>query len=427
VALVAFCATKRHNSGEITRSAQATRAGRGPASARGILPAVTTGGGGGWRRRLARRWSDRLVSGLHAEVLADPDRPLPARGRASAVALGLAALVHLTTLALVVLGGWLAVVTPFRLGGILLGVLLVALAWDVRPRLGRRPDPLREFDVGAAPGLRALVDRVATAVDVEPPTVIVLTGDVNASVREVGLRRERVLDIGAPLWIALAPDERVALLAHELGHLRGGDARRGTVVGAALTTLREWYLLANDERTVGVGRSRRMMQRTADGALVRLSSWVAMWLFRLIGLVPLVTYWLLLAVTLRSSQREEYAADRAAASVAGRDGMLGALRLLGHADELRLALRSATMGSRTDLLATASSFVATAPAREARTSELGPGFSSHPPRRLRMEAVAAVPDREPLVGWDAESAAAADREIAPALRQSERWLRDSFL
>jgi len=107
--------------------------------------------------------------------------------------------------------------------------------------------------------------------------------------------------------------------------------------------------------------------------------------------------------------------------------MLGALRLLGHADELRLALRSATMGSRTDLLATASSFVASAPAREARTPDLGPGFSSHPPRRLRMEAVAALPDRDPVVEWDAESASAADREIEPALRQSERWLRDSFL
>jgi hypothetical protein len=44
-----------------------------------------------------------------------------------------------------------------------------------------------------------------------------------------------------------------------------------------------------------------------------------------------------------------------------------------------------------------------------------------------MEAVAALPDRDPVVEWDAESASAADREIEPALRQSERWLRDSFL
>jgi Zn-dependent protease with chaperone function len=154
---------------------------------------------------------------------------------------------------------------------------------------------------------------------------------------------------------------------------------------------------------------------------------VTLWLFRLLGLVPLVAYWLLLAVTMRSSQRQEYAADRVAARLAGRDEMLGTLRLLGHADELRLALRTATMGSRSDLLATASAFVPTAPPREHAAVGAAPGFSSHPPRQLRIEAVAALSERDPAVTWDDESSAAADREVEPALRRAERWLRDSFL
>ncbi|MEV0381997.1 hypothetical protein [Nonomuraea sp. NPDC050643] len=66
--------------------------------------------------------------------------------------------------------------------------------------------------------------------------MVALSGAVNASFRIYG-RRRRVVEIGYPLWLILTPQERVALLAHEMAHSSNGDGRHGLVVSSAMHSL----------------------------------------------------------------------------------------------------------------------------------------------------------------------------------------------
>src|SRR5205823_3116489 len=93
------------------------------------------------------------------------------------------------------------------------------------------------------PALAALIERVRAAEDAPVLDGVVIGGMFNASVSQVGWRRRRYITVGLPLMTVLDPQERVALLAHEIGHLVNGDPARGGVTGSALATLREWYIL----------------------------------------------------------------------------------------------------------------------------------------------------------------------------------------
>ena len=142
----------------------------------------------------------------------------------------LALLVDLSTLLVLVGGLWLAWLVPFRIAGVLIGLVVLGLAWELRPRLGRLPKPTEATPVGPAPALQGILDEIATALGTRAPDRVLVSPWFNASVIEVGLRRRRVLVIGAPLWVCLDRAERVGVLAHELAHFVSGDTRRGVIV-----------------------------------------------------------------------------------------------------------------------------------------------------------------------------------------------------
>jgi Zn-dependent protease with chaperone function len=102
----------------------------------------------------------------------------------------------------------------------------------------------------------------------------------------------------------LEPDERVALIAHELAHARNGDASRSLVIGSAVRSLEELYYLIAPGGGI-VFSEVAFLGRIADGALWLISRPV-------LGLLYL-EYHLLL----RDKQRAEYLADALAARVAG--------------------------------------------------------------------------------------------------------------
>ena len=76
-----------------------------------------------------------------------------------------------------------------------------------------------------------------TALERPAPDAIVADTRWNASWALVGWRRRRVLVVGLPLLAALGPQERVAMIAHEVGHDRNGDVTRGLFVGSAVAGL----------------------------------------------------------------------------------------------------------------------------------------------------------------------------------------------
>ena len=113
------------------------------------------------------------------------------------------------------------------------GALLVGIGLMLRPRFGKPPDE-GHLSAEEAPTLQGLVEETARALDVPNVDVLIVDHEYNASWAVLGLRRRRVLRLGLPLLAALGPQERVALLAHELAHARNGDSGRGLFIGSAV-------------------------------------------------------------------------------------------------------------------------------------------------------------------------------------------------
>ncbi len=267
------------------------------------------------RRELARRHGERLLREVADGV------PLKARRDvASVLAQVLAVLVHGVTVTLVVLGAWCLVAgwgTPLPV----LGLLLLCVAWPLRPRFGEAPDDVPLLRRDDAPALFALVDEVAEAAGTRGVDLIAVDDEFNASVCAYGLRGHRLLTIGLPLWEVLTPPQRTALLGHELGHFANGDTRHGRLTWTAEQSLEAWwYFLAPTPRpdawtVVAVN-------------VITFLPWLLVQGLRL----------LLDQLTLRAGQRGEYLADRVSAEVGGREGAIGVIDRHLVADSVLTAL-----------------------------------------------------------------------------------------
>lgn len=196
------------------------------------------------RRARARRDGEKLLRRLREEEAADGATGRGGGGLSTVLVHAVAFAVHAVTLSLAVGAVWCLVHNRGGLG-VLLGVVLLVIAWSLRPRLSRLPKDVHAFRRGDAPALYGLIDEVARVVGTRGVDLIVVDKDINASVTTCGLRRQRVMRLGLPLWEMLAPQQRVALLGHELGHYTNGDTRRGIVIATAYNSLRTWrYYLA---------------------------------------------------------------------------------------------------------------------------------------------------------------------------------------
>jgi Zn-dependent protease with chaperone function len=249
------------------------------------------------------------------------------------------------------------------------------------------------------------------------PQVLLLDHDLNAFTVAVGVRRTRVLCIGLPLWAALEPQERVALLGHELGHFVNGDVRRGPLVGVAETTLTRVAELFDTRGTTGGGYLVTLITRALGvfvAALARTLQILLVW------------------TSLRDSQRAEYLADEMAARAGGTDA---AVTLADH------AVMTEAMGTRVRREApartgTAAGHEAARVARAnlavslpvlhrlSRRTDVSL-FATHPPAGLRAEmlerrsaqAAAVTLTETDAAGIDAELAAHAKRAIRELAHQ----------
>ncbi|MFJ1865285.1 M48 family metallopeptidase [Streptomyces sp. NPDC088097] len=366
------------------------------------------------RRRLVQELGEQLASEVE-EAAAGGARP--DRDPAAVLAFGLALLVHAVTLLLVVGGlalvllGWDTGVQP------VIGALLLGLAAALRPRPVRLPKDGQVLHRADAPHLFELVDEVAGAVGTTGVHTVLVNAEYNASVTTYGVRRRRVLTIGLPFWEVLTPQERVALLGHELGHFAHGDIRYGRITGGALHALAVWhYVLAPTP-------AERLLDRFVN-AVTFLPRWVAYGLLLLLD-----------RLTLRASQRAEYLADASAVRAASPGAAVGLMDrlLVGDAVEAELRRQSVVArmgGGRTGrevreaaeagLWERLAARVAAVPEREyerlRRVSALR-GHSvdhTHPPTHARRRHMAAGAPVAALVSCDDARAAAVAAELAPS-------------
>ncbi|GIF06545.1 M48 family metalloprotease [Actinoplanes siamensis] len=341
----------------------------------------------GWRwvdRRLFRTafW---LTERQFAELKGAPEI---GRGTSAAriVTVAVSVLLLAAVAALLATGIWLLTYDFFSPVN-LLGALLVLIAVALRPRLGRLPEDAHELDRATAPTLFALIERVAGTVGAPMPDVVLLIADRNAFTITIGLRRRRVLALGAPLWSVLDPQERVALLGHELGHFVNGDVRRGLVTQAAETTLGQVaHLLRPAKRGSGV-------VETAVELLARAAA-------RFFLLLHLVLVW----ISMRDSQRAEYLADEMAARAGGSDAAIRLLDQLLFGDAIDTVVRrearaghsAAAWRAAADQARNQLSVDVVAYRQLSRRTEVSL-FASHPPCGSRAGLIAARAGRPAAV------------------------------
>lgn len=331
---------------------------------------------------------------------------MPAASSARAGGYVLAGVTHLLAPAFLVTGVYL--VSTLSVGGVLSGLIVLDLAWLLRPRPAPFPGSSVPLTRAEAPHLFALVDRIGAELGAPRTDLIAVSGAVNASFGTFGWRRRRLLEIGYPLWLILSPQERVALLAHEMAHSRNGDARHGLVVGSALHSLSEL-------RTVT-----RFGWRPGDG----ISRFIAEGLLAVLGVPVRVLIFLLERLLYRSSQRAEYRADEMQAQVAGSAAALSLLDVLtarAHAAGAFLSSSTVAIGTA-NLWAALRSHLAEAEAEEPAPAEEDRVDSTHPPTYLRIRHLQDLPHLEPRV--TPTTMALIEEELAGTAERVARIVRE---
>ncbi|WP_285471501.1 M48 family metallopeptidase [Actinoplanes sp. NBRC 101535] len=365
-----------------------------------------------WTDRLLYRAAYRLTARQFTAMAGRPASASPVSA-ARIVTVGVSVLLLAGVLAMAGAGLWLLLYDFFSPVN-LIGALLLVTAVVLRPRLGRLSALTAdawEVDRDGAPELFTVIERVSAVVGVPMPDVVLVGAEQNAYTTTVGLRRRRVLCLGAPLWAVLDPQERVALLGHELGHFVNGDVRRGLLTQAATTTLGRVAYLLSPERGV-----------TLLEQIVELICWM---LSRLVMGVHLV----LVATSQRDSQRAEYLADELGVRAGG---SAAAVRLNDHfliMDAIDTVIRREARAQHGAPEWRAASDIARAnlvprvPAMRQLSRRVEASFfASHPPTGLRAALIETRPAQPAGVELSGPESARIDGELTAIYEKARREL-----
>jgi heat shock protein HtpX len=347
--------------------------------------------------------------------LADRKAPLTAGGVALIVVSAM-----LLAGAGILIGLGLVLVARFPSPVFILGVLLVLVGVELRPRVPRMRLGYVELQRADAPGLFHIVDRAASAIGSRPIDSLGIDPSYNAMCGRSGLRRRRVLELGLPLWAALSGDGRLALLGHELGHLVNGDPGQALLTQPAMATFGRLAILTDPSRPV----RRHGFDATAE----KVSRIVLAPLFA----VCAIAHYLLTWCALRQAQRAERAADQRAIDLGGTAGARDLTNALLFGDVISTRIRR--LSSRTAdpaqwrLAAQEEierSIASRAIMEQQSIRDDASLWQAHPPAGWRSRAVTAAPAAAARLQVDIDAWAVADRELASMFERVSRTLRST--
>ncbi|MCL6734059.1 M48 family metalloprotease [Streptomyces neyagawaensis] len=266
------------------------------------------------------------------------------------------------------------------------------------------------------PALWRTVRELADQVGTRAPTRILLTPEVNAAVSEDArllglLPGPRRLYLGVPLLQGLTEAQLRAVLAHELGHYSNSDTRLAAITARGRAQVLRTIDTFEERADKTAGREQaRQEKRNAKAAAKgkktkEIDTRHSGFTYRLMARIYVAYAHLYFRATLAGSRREEYAADAAAARIAGRDATASALREIpALSAAFGFYMNSyATLGSEARLLPPRGEFfggfgrMLTARQLELvglRTdlpSEPSSPYDSHPPIADRVARIEAMP------------------------------------
>lgn len=251
-------------------------------------------------------------------------------------------------------GGGLAVMV------VLLAAMALGQLW-LSERLALRAMHARVVSAQDAPGLHALVERLAIQADVPMPRLAISDVPVPNAFAMGRSPRHATVCVTEPLLHLLERNELEGVLAHEIGHIKNRDV--------ALMTMASFFasLAALVGQVAAFGGLGGRDRESGPGLAVIL-------------LVSIGVYFLSYFLMLALSRYREFAADRSAALFTGRPSAL--------ASALR-RLESAPQGDLREVASMQAFFIV--PARAAGiTSRL---FATHPPTEERIARLAQMESR----------------------------------
>ncbi|MFD8583350.1 M48 family metallopeptidase [Streptomyces californicus] len=276
---------------------------------------------------------------------------------------------------------------------------------------GVRVDESRE------PRLWQTVRDIAQQVGTRAPDEILLTGDVNAAVSEdsrlLGLAGgTRRLRIGLPLMTGLSESGLRAVLAHEMGHYGNADTRLAAISERGRVHVLRTVAHFEERAGAKVSKERARQEKKAAAAVAKgrkakeVDTTGTGVTYRAMARLYTAYGKFYLRATLSGSRRAEFAADVAAARIAGRDATSSALReipVIDAAHDFYLNCY-ATLGVDAGLLPPPGEFLGgfrhLLAARHAEldalrgelpTEPVSP-YDSHPPIAERVARIEALPD-----------------------------------
>lgn len=317
--------------------------------------------------------------------------------------------IHLVTVGFGVAGcALIALATnwPVPLLGLACLLVVVALAGPDRVGLSRRQrlERRRRRTAGLmnperCPQTSALIGEIAAVVGSPVPKRAEIDPDFNAFASRAG--RRHVLTFGAPLWLALQREERLAILGHELGHFAHGDLLSLRYVGIAHESLHRWIDILEPDPG-------------ADFAPIFA---VLTWPVR----VLLTGYARLIEMAVGPShRRQEHYADLASLVVAGRDASVGAMEVVLAAEGVEVTIdRARNVGE--DVVEAIERYrrgfdqERRAGVRRRGDVEASRIDASHPPTMERIRLLESLGDATPAVTRSESEWAAIEKEWAAAV------------
>ncbi|MGW6686345.1 M48 family metallopeptidase [Streptomyces sp. NPDC054961] len=387
------------------------------------------------RRRLARAHGEQLAAEIGRDGGAGDEAGPAALDSSTVLAFGISLLVHAVTVGLMVvaglliIGGWSTGIQP------VLGVLVLTVVATLLPRPARLPQHAPVLYRADAPRLFELIDEVGAAVGTPGVHAVVVETAANASVTVQGLRNRRIMYLGLGLWEILSPQERVALLGHELGHFANGDIRSTHLTGGALHALQRWHHLLTPAALPSLVTWWRYLSDLFLHLVMFLPRWTVY------GVIHLLD-----GLTMRASQRAEYRADAGAARAGSTEAAAALMdRLLlcasvephlrreSVAAQMRggaegRAARDAAEQGLWERLRVRTGSVPESEYERLRRVSARRGHSvddTHPPTHLRRRCLTSAGARPARVVCDASRTEAVAAELAPARAElARRVIRD---
>lgn len=328
--------------------------------------------------KLYDRLGNKRGKGIYKKLIARKEL-LPGMTLSNLLVFMLATLVHLVSIISLILGSYLLFFHNSNYLFLAAGLGLLGVSWLARPRAPKLDKTEHLIAREEFPNLFSAVDQLADAMKVRKIDGIVINEDFNASVTQIGWTRRNIIKIGYPLFSILEPEEQMAILAHEFGHIKNGDLTRSFYIGSALFSIQTWYELLEpvplDERE--------------NMGIAELPVYYFM---ALIAQIPYLFYFLLVHFLYDNAQKGEYLADDRSANTVGYHHLIKAMKKFEYAETFYSTVRDMAINrNKLNLFHVMHERIVTMPLREkerlSRCSQMESAKldATHPPTYYRVQ------------------------------------------